>query len=288
MALAAGQAHAQTQAKPASGAKLARRVGITLSSFGQHLTKQPLRSEAGKISMLELPKLLREELDMDVIDLNTRGLGEMKPNELEQIRKAAEDAGVVLTNLKLNQPRLDMNSADKQVRQAAMSEYRRSIDAAAQLGLRWARPLPRTMRPDMDLHVAAYRELADYGAERGIQMLVENYGWMQSDLQSVVDLVRRIGHNVAACPDTGNWNSDEIRFAGLKATFPLAVSCDFKAKTFDANQEHPAYDLQRCFRIGWDAGFRGPWCLEHAHRDRATLFRNLAWLRDRLRSWMAS
>ena len=48
---------------------------------------------------------------------------------------------------------------------------------------------------------------------------------------------------------------------------------------------HPAYDLQRCFQIGWEAGFRGPWCLEHANRDRAALFRELALLRDRLRAW---
>jgi hypothetical protein len=117
-------------------------------------------------------------------------------------------------------------------------------------------------------------------------MLVENYGWMQSDPESVVKLVKAVGHNVAACPDTGNWNNNELRYAALETTFPIAVTCDFKARQLGPAGEHRLYDLQRCFTIGWKAGFRGPWCLEHANRDRKTLFRELALLRDNLRSWM--
>jgi hypothetical protein len=40
------------------------------------------------------------------------------------------------------------------------------------------------------------------------------------------------------------------------------------------------------FQIGWDAGFRGPWCLEHAHADFPQLLRELGVLRDLLRGWM--
>ncbi|MDA1050326.1 MAG: hypothetical protein O3C40_07575, partial [Planctomycetota bacterium] len=169
----------------------------------------------------------------------------------------------------------------------ALDIYRGSIDAASRLGCRWARPLPLPELPDMKIHVASYKELADYGAERQVAMLVENYGWMQGDPDSVVKLIEAIGRNVAPCPDTGNWNDNETRYEGLAKSFPTAVTCDFKAKTLGPNGEHDAYDLRRCFDIGWQAGFRGPWCLEHAHRDRKTLFRELSMLRDMLREWMA-
>jgi hypothetical protein len=139
----------------------------------------------------------------------------------------------------------------------------------------------------MQLHVASYRELADYAAGRGVQMLVENYGWMQADAASVPELIAAIDRNVAACPDTGNWDSDELRYAGLAKAFPLAVTCDFKARQLGPRGEHPAYDLKRCFTIGWQAGFRGPWCLEHAHPDRQMLFRELGLLRDMLRRWIS-
>lgn len=258
-------------------------VGITTSSLSGHVSSQPAR---GKFSLLELPRILRDELDMRVIDLNTSTVASYDPKYLDRVRKAAEEAGCVLTNLKLNQRGLDMSSADRVVREKALTEYRRSIDAASRLGVRWARPLPLKTRPDMRLHVASYQQLADYAADRGIQILIENFGWMQDNPQSVADLIKAVGHNVAASPDTGNWDNDEIRFAGLAATFPLAVTCDFKARALGPEGQHAAYDLQRCFAIGWKAGFRGPWCLEHANSDRQELFRELALLRDMLRDWM--
>ncbi len=262
---------------------LRREVGITTSSLSGHLVAQPA---AGKFTLLELPRILRDELDMRVIDLNTSGLASYEPDYLDRVRKAAEDAGCVITNLKLNQAGLDMNSPDAAARRKALDEYRRSIDAAARLGAKWARPLPLKERPEMRTHVESYRELADHAAGRGVQMLVENYGWMQNDPESVVKLIEAVGRNIAACPDTGNWDSEEIRYAGLARTFPLAVTCDFKARQLDPAGEHAAYDLKRCFTIGWQAGFQGPWCLEHANPDRKTLFRELSLLRDMLRGWM--
>ena len=164
---------------------------------------------------------------------------------------------------------------------------KRSIDAAGHLGSRWARPLPVKERPVMEAYVAAYRELADYAGELGVQMLVENYGWMDADPDAASQLIETVGRNVAACPDTGNWSDKEVRYAGLAKMFPLAVTCDFKAGKLGPDGEHPPWDLKKCFTIGWDAGFRGPWCLEHAHTDRKELFRELSWLRDNLRRWMA-
>jgi hypothetical protein len=264
--------------------KLAGEVGATTSSFSGHLVASPKKS--GQFTLLELPRILRDELDMRVIDLNTSSLGRVDKAWLDQVRKAVDDAGCVLTNLKMNQGGLDMNSPDAAVREKALAEYRGSIDAAAHLGIPYVRPLPLKEHPDMAIHVASYRALADYGAERGVKLLVENYGWMESDPQSVPKLIKAIDRDVAATPDTGNWANNEVRYAGLKAAFPYAVSCDFKARTLGPNGEHALYDLKRCFEAGWECGFRGPWCLEHAHSDRSQLFKDLTFLRDQLRDWM--
>ncbi|MDA0587032.1 MAG: TIM barrel protein [Planctomycetota bacterium] len=262
---------------------IAGQVGVTTSSLSGHLVSKPGKDQ---FSLLELPRILRDELDMKVIDLNTSSVASYEPAYLEKVREAARDADCVLTNLKLNQKGLDMNSPDADVRKKALSEYKKSIEAASKLGCRWARPLPLQETPDMTLHIAAYRELADFAAERDMKMLVENYQWMESDPNSVVTLIRKAGHGIEACPDTGNWKDNDTRYAGLKATFPIAVSCDFKARAISADGSHPLYDLKRCFTIGWEAGYRGPLCLEHANADRVTLFKELALLRDQLRGWM--
>lgn len=262
---------------------LAGEVGITTSSLSGHVAPRPAR---GKITLLELPQILRDELDMRVIDLNTSTLASAEPAYLDKVRAAADRAGCVLTNLKMNQRGLDMNSRDKDVRNKALAIYKKSIDAASRLGLKWARPLPLKDMPDMAIHVAGYRDLADYAEKRNIQMLVENYGWMESDPQSVPKLVEAIDRNVAVSPDTGNWKNDTVRYAGLTAAFPFAVTCDFKARKLGPQGEHKLYDLKRCFDVGWKTGFHGPWCLEHANADRQVLFRELALLRDMLRGWM--
>ncbi|QDT93119.1 sugar phosphate isomerase/epimerase family protein [Gimesia algae] len=262
---------------------LDRQLGITTSSLAYQLSP---RAKEDQITLLELPRIMRDELGMTVIDLNTSTLASTDPKYLDQVRSAADKAGCVLTNLKMNQPKLDLNSPDAAVRNKALDSYKASINVASHLGLKWARPLPLVSKPDMKIHVDSYRELCEYGAEGNVQLLVENYGWMQSDPCSVVKLVKAIGKNVAACPDTGNWDSNELRYAGLEQTFPFAVTCDFKARQIGPKGEHPRYDLKRCFEIGWKAGFQGPWCFEHANPDRKALFKELLLLRETLQTWM--
>ena len=237
-----------------------------------------LTTDAGpeKYTIFEWIKFIRDELDMRVIDLNSGVLASYEPEYLERVSSAADKAGCVLTNLKINRTDIDIGHADRAIRAKALAEVKCGIDGADRLGLRWARPLPRKERPDMEAFVAAYRELADYAAKRGVQMLVENYGWMDSDPDAAAKLIQAVGRNIAACPDTGNWSDKEVRYAGLAKMFPLAVSCDFKAGKLGPEGEHTPWDLKKCFTIGWDAGFRGPWCLEHAHTDRKTLLRELS------------
>ncbi len=274
---------ADSKTKKQATNSLDEAIGVTTSSLTYQMSSQPKK---GKMTLLELPNILRNELGMRVIDLNTSTLASTDKKYLDQVRAAADKAGCILTNLKMNQRNLDMNSVDKAIRNNALTIYKKSIDAASHLGLKWARPLPLAKRPDMKIHVASYRELCEYGAERNVQLLVENYGWMQNDPESVVKLVKAIGDNVAACPDTGNWDSESLRYAGLEKTFPIAVTCDFKARAMGPKGEHPLYHLKRCFEIGWNAGFRGPWCLEHANKDQKQLFQELVMLRDMLQGWM--
>ena len=263
---------------------LAREIGITTGSFVKHLVES---SQPDKLRLLDLPRIMRDELDMRVIDLMTATLPSLDAEYLDRFRAAADRAGCVLTNLKMNQRGLDMGSPDEAMRRKALSEYKRTIDAAARLGVRWVRPLPVNARPDPGVYAASYRELIDHAAPHGITLLIENFGWMQKDPDAIPRMIQVVGKGLAAQPDTGNWSDNEVRYAGLAKAFPLAVSCDFKAKTLGADGSHADYDLKRCFEIGWSAGFRGPWCIEHSHDDLTALYREMGLLRDMLRKWMA-
>lgn len=283
-AAAALFAGAELRAAPTSPSRnLAGQLGITMSSITR------LAGDAGplKYPLSEWPKILRDELDLTILDLNSGVVESHEPAYLEKVRCAADDAGCVLTNMKINRADVDVGNADPAVRAQAVVECKRWLDTSSRLGLRWARPLPLKTKPDYDGFVAAYRELADYAAERNVQMIVENYGWMDSDADTVPKLLKDVGRNVAPAPDTGNWANDEVRYAGLAKMFPTAVTCDFKAGKLGPDGEHKAWDLKRRFDIAWSAGFRGPWCFEHANTDRTALFNELSFLRDLLRKWIA-
>lgn len=267
-------------AAPAPALKL--ELGITTGSFVRHLVET---AQPGKLRLLDLPRLMRDELDMRVIDLMTATLVSLEPKYLEQLRQAAADAGCLLTNLKMNQKGLDLATADENLRRESIAVYRRTIDAAALLGVRWVRPLPGPKAPDLKLLVPSYRELIDYAGEKGIGVLIENFGWMQGDPDAIPQVIQAVGSDLKSQPDTGNW-TDKARYDGLAKAFPFAVSCDFKARDFDADGTHKAYDLKRCFEIGCQAGFRGPWCFEHFHNDLAQLFREMGVLRDMLCGWI--
>ena len=263
---------------------LAQQLGVTTGSFVKHLSKT--RAE-GKLRLLDLPKIMRDNLDLKVLDLMTATLPAWEPDYLDELKGKAAEAGCVITNLKMNQKDLDMASSDADTRKRALDEYRRSIDAAQRLGCRWVRPLPSTKRPDFKLYAAAYRELIEYAKPRGIELLIENNAWMQDDPDAIPQVIQDVGAGLHAQPDTGNWTA-KSRYDGLAKAFPLAVSCDFKAKELGPNGEHSAYDLHRCFTIGWQSGFRGPWCFEHFHEELPGLWRGLITLRDLLRKWMES
>ena len=264
-----------------AGDDLKGEVGITTGSLMRHLTVEPAK---GKMRLLDLPKLMRDELDMKVIDLMTATLASMEPSYLDKLRKEAESAGCIITNLKMNQKGIDMASADEAKRRKALDEYKRTIDAAERLGCRWVRPLPRPKRPDVKLYVNSYRELIEYAKPKGISLLIENFGWMTDDPKIIPKIISAVGSGLDASPDTGNW-SNEARYEGLAEVFPHAVTCDFKAFAFDADGKHPRYDLNRCFQIGWDAGYRGPWCLEHFNNNLVGLIEGFGKLRDMLNEW---
>ena len=260
-------------------------IGIVSASAAAQLTTV---AKKGRFTLLELPQIMREELDLTVIDLNTSSFPDfalVDEKYSERLRTVADRFGCVLTNLKMNQRGIDMNSPQKDVRQQALAEYKRSINIASSLGCRWARPLPQPQKPDMTIHVASYRELCDYAADRDVTMLVENFGWMQNDPDSVPSLLNAIGHNISAGVDTGNWSDNDVRYTGLARAFPLAATCDFKARKLGPDGEHKEYDLQRCFDIAWNAGFRGPWALEHGNADAQAFFSEIKLLRDMLRKW---
>jgi hypothetical protein len=258
-------------------------VGVNTSSFArQNRATEP----AQRIDPFDVPRIMREELDIRVIDLVSTMLATREHHTLQRFRAAAERAGCIVTNLKVNDATLHFESDDPIARRHALEQYKHWIDAAAVLGVRWLRPYPAARTPPRwETLVSSYAELAEHAAPHGITMLIENYRWLEDQPDAIPRLVAALPGRVAAQPDTLNWVDRATRLRGLEGAFPHAVSADFKVRELGPNGEHPLYDLRECFELGRRAGFRGPWCIEHTHADKRTLVRELRMIADMLRGW---
>jgi sugar phosphate isomerase/epimerase len=274
---------------PARGASrhapLNELVGVNTSSFArQNRETDP----AQRIDPYDVPRVLREEVDVRVIDLVSTMLGTREPGPLERFRAQAERAGCIITNLKVNDRSLPFDGDDESERRRALDEYKRWIDAAALLGARWLRPFPAATAPRWETLVAGYSELADHAAKHDITLLVENYRWIEAQPEAIPRLVKAVNGRIAAQPDTFNWKDHAIRLQGLALAFPHARSADFKVRELGPAGEHPAYDLRACFELGRKAGFHGPWCIEHVNADKTRLLHELRFIAGQLRTWQAA
>ena len=240
------------------------------------------KRERGELNLLKLPAYVRDELGLKLIDVNTRWFESYEDAYLKRVRRAADAAGCFFSNLKVNQPVSGLYSRDANERDKALSECRRLIDTAKTLGARWIRFI---VTKAVAAKPVAHRDLTAYAEQLGVQLLVENGGWMKKDPNSIVSIVKAIGRNVAPCPDTGNWD-DDVRQQGLRNSFPGAASCDFKVWELDDDHRHARYDLKQCFDIGWKAKFRGPWIIENMPDD-TNFTRNTIYVRDLLKKWIS-
>ena len=260
-------------------------VGINGSSLSRF---NKATDDKEPIDPFDVPRFMREELNIRVIDLVSTMLGTYERGPLEKLRKQADRAGCVISNLKVNIPDLRFDSDDAAKRRHGLDEYKKWIDAATVLGIRWLRPFPAETKPNWDILVAGYRELADPAAKHDITLLVENYKWLDSESDAIPKIVLALKGRVRDQPDTLNWVDDSTRWKGLANAFPHAASCDFKVRDLGPKFEHEAYDLKKAFDLGYKAGFRGPWCTEHATPDKATMMRNIKWVSAQLRAWTAA
>ena len=93
---------------------LAGQLGIVTAILSRHMSVKP---EPGKFTLLELPKVMRDELDLTVIDYNSVNFPNFDPAMLEKLRANTDEAGCVATNLKMNQ-KVDIGSTDNEKRDA--------------------------------------------------------------------------------------------------------------------------------------------------------------------------
>ena len=179
------------------------------------------------------------------------------PEGLARIRRAAEDAGVTLQTLLIDDG--DLAHPEHSARDEAwMGGW---IEAAAHAGFGRVRLIAGKQErtpATFGRSIEAMLRLTERARSHGLRPSTENWFALLSTPESVLSY---LGHvpGLGLCADWGNWPAD-VAETGLPLILPLAETIHAKAE-FDAEGTLDEARLRRQALAAREAGFRGPYVL---------------------------
>lgn len=234
---------------PASkaAAATARQYEISLAGWSLH---KSIGEGEGRIPMLDMPRLAREEFDIGAIELVSRMLPnfdasfeDMKPY-LDQLaaNAGAHDVKILLIMVD-GEGSIGGDTAE--ARAEAVTRHAKWIDVAHYLGchsirMNWAGAPqdvmqdPSALRDFIERSVPGFRELSDFGDSRGINVIIENHGGPSSYPEAAVQLMETVNHTrFGTLPDFGNFPEEVDIYLALDLLMNYAKAVSAKCYDFD-------------------------------------------------------
>jgi sugar phosphate isomerase/epimerase len=170
----------------------------------------------------------------------------------------------------------DLADPDEDVRDAAVENHKKWIDAAAKLGAHAIRVNTfGTNDPEIwkTAVVDGLKKLSLYAATKNINVLCENHGWLSSDAEKLMQAITAVNMtNCGTLPDFGNWctkrkdktakwgECEEVypdKYKGTALMMAAAKAVSAKSYDFDENGNETTIDYTKMLQIVKDAGYTG-------------------------------
>ena len=224
----------------------------------------------GKWKNLDLPRICREDFDIDGIEFVNSFFELPRDGYLKKLRKNADDYGVKLVLIMVDGEG-DMSGKDKKERMQASLNHRKWIDIAAHLGCHAIRCNVGGPREGYDADIMkraaeSFSHLVDYSSQYPINVILENHGGVSSNPDMMIDLMKSVNSpHFGTLPDFGNIYEFD-RYESIRKLVPYAKGISVKTK-FNKDGSHPQYDVERLLKICMDEGFHGFWGIEQESRE---------------------
>ena len=291
---AAGQAGA---GQPGGGGRQGGRGTGPVPGRGMgNLTAEEMKKKYGEITMLDFPQFTKDtfpgvvHMDIwsslfgDVTDdtmFAGRGFDPSTPSGrkwLERMASTLVTTGTRVHHISNNAP-TGMAGPDEEARKAGIQVAKHWLDAAAILGAKTMRVNsggpnylpPATQGPDgypkneeivpfLRTCIESFKEMADYGAEKGVKVTLENHWGLTRNPVNMRIILDAVNHPFCeASPDYANWEHEYMLFSGLKDIAPYTHTT-VHAKYWD---RWTTNDIQRSTRILLASGYKGKFALEY-------------------------
>ena len=169
----------------------------------------------------------------------------------------------------------DLASPDVAVRDQAVENHKKWVDAAQKLGCHSIRVNTfGTNDPALWVPSVAdgLQKLSAYAATKNINVLCENHGWLSSDVPVLMDAIAKVNmENCGTLPDFGNWcvkrkdgaiwgeclEEYSDKYKGIEMMLTKAKAVSAKAYDFDENGDETTLDFPRIIQLVKNAGYTG-------------------------------
>lgn len=260
LALGAGALHL-----PAMAAK--RSYSISLAGWSLHKT---IGKGKDQLDMLEMPKMTRDEWDIDAIELVNGMLASNEPDYIAKLGKNASDNNVNIQLIMIDGAG-NVGTKSDRMRAKTVENHSAWIDSAADLGCHSVRMnwggAPKDWEDDdavlddfVQMSVPGFRAICDYGDKKNINVILENHWGPSSYIAPVKKLMAAVDHErFGTLPDFGNFPEELDKYESIDFLMQYAKAVSAKCYDFDDDTgEETKIDYERMIQIVHDKhGYKG-------------------------------
>jgi sugar phosphate isomerase/epimerase len=226
------------------------------------------------MTLMDLPKLARQEFNVDTIELVSTFFESQNAKYLNEVRQTIERERLRIANIAVDTGNL--SSPDEATRRTDIETIKQWFHVARALGSAAIRVNTGDATPDdkaaLERIVAGYQELVEHAQQSGVKLLIENHGGVSADPANIETILKRLDTPwFATCPDVNNFVGDTWD-EGMRLMAPRAFALHIKNWSYDPdgwqtkkNRDGSTarYNLKDCLRIMKEAGFQGPYNFEN-------------------------
>ena len=235
---------------------------------------------SGELDHLDFAKISKENFGIDAIEYVNSFFFEKAEDKsyLREMKNRADDYGVKSLLIMCDNEG-GLGDPNNQKRQKAVENHYKWHEAAKYLGCHSIRVNAYLTESLHGLEVGDYtktgsyenqvslaadglRKLTAFGANLGINTIVENHGGLSSDGAWLASVMKAVDHPMCGTlPDFGNFRIEGDRwydrYKGVKELMPFAKAVSAKSHDFDSNGNETQTDFFRMMDIVIDAGYNG-------------------------------
>ncbi len=244
---------------------------------------------SGELDHLDFAKISKENFGIDAIEYVNSFFFEKAEDKsyLREMKTRADDYGVKSLLIMCDNEG-SLGDPDNQKRQKAVENHYKWHEAAKYLGCHSIRVNAYLTESLHGLEVGDYtktgsyenqvslaadglRKLTEFGANIGINTIVENHGGLSSDGAWLASVMKAVDHPMCGTlPDFGNFRIEGDRwydrYKGVKELMPFAKAVSAKSHDFDFEGNETQTDFFRMMDIVIDAGYSGYVGIEYEGR----------------------